>query len=175
MNGKSENCSGVHREKIDSPIGPIQIEADPSRLISVLFETQDPKFHQWPENPNEITRRVAAEIGEYFAGRRTRFTTPLKLSGTEFQKQAWSALLEIPYGKTSTYGRQAAAIGRPKSVRAIGAANGKNRIGIIVPCHRVIGANGTLTGYGGGIERKRWLLEHERSQSRNRCRRHHGN
>ncbi|MEM9364786.1 MAG: methylated-DNA--[protein]-cysteine S-methyltransferase [Planctomycetota bacterium] len=150
-------------ERIDSPIGLIGIEADESSLRSVLFDSQDPDPRGRIEKSNFVTELVKRELREYFDGVRTTFTASLLFAGTPFQKRAWKALLEIPFGETRTYGMQAAAIGVPKASRAVGSANGKNRIGVIVPCHRVVGANGTLTGYGGGIERKRWLLEHEQA------------
>jgi methylated-DNA-[protein]-cysteine S-methyltransferase len=98
------------------------------------------------------------QLTEYFAGQRQTFTIPLNLKGTEFQLAVWNELLRVPYGDTITYAELARRIGRPAAIRAVGAANGANPIPVIVPCHRVIGSNGTLTGYGGGIERKQWLL-----------------
>lgn len=111
-----------------------------------------------------ILRNAAAQLVEYFDGEREDFDLPLAMTGTEFQREAWEALREIPYGTTRSYAEQAKAIGRPTATRAIGAANGKNPIPIIVPCHRVIGADGSLTGYGGGEAAKRWLLNHEARQ-----------
>ena len=105
------------------------------------------------------------QLEEYFAGRRTRFDLPLDLQGTPFQRRVWSALLAIPYGETLTYGELARRIGRPAAARAVGHANGSNPISVIVPCHRLIGANGTLVDYGGGIERKRFLLSLESDPS----------
>ena len=108
---------------------------------------------------------VAAQLEEYFAGSRDTFEVPLELHGTPFELRVWNALQEIPYGETMGYGELASRIGQPTAARAVGLANGRNPIGVIVPCHRVIGANGSLTGYGGGIERKRILLELERGQA----------
>ena len=105
--------------------------------------------------------RAAAQLREYFAGERTMFDLPLAPDGTGFQRIVWEALERIPYGVTRTYGELAAAIGRPAASRAVGSANSRNPISIIVPCHRVIGANGTLTGYAGGMRAKQWLLDHE--------------
>ena len=105
-----------------------------------------------------LCERVGHELAEYFAGRRQRFDLPLDLVGTPFQLQAWRALLAIPYGQTRSYAEQARAVGRPTAVRAVAAANGRDKISLIVPCHRVIGSDGSLTGYGGGVARKRWLL-----------------
>jgi len=108
-----------------------------------------------------VLQQARRELDEYFTGRRRAFSLPLAPRGTDFQKQAWAALLTIPFGETRTYAQQAQTIGRPKAVRAVGTANGKNPIGIVVPCHRVIGANGTLTGYAGGLDNKAFLLSLE--------------
>jgi AraC family transcriptional regulator of adaptative response/methylated-DNA-[protein]-cysteine methyltransferase len=112
------------------------------------------------ENPHFDTLRE--QMDEYFKGERRNFDIPLDLVGTEFQKQVWISLLQIPYGCTTTYAKQAELLGKPSAVRAVANANGKNKISIILPCHRVIGTNGSLTGYGGGIERKKKLLEFEK-------------
>lgn len=103
----------------------------------------------------------ASQLAEYFAGRRTRFDLVLLPHGSTFQLAAWDALTGIPFGSTMTYAEQARAIGRPRAIRAVGQANGRNPLAIVVPCHRVIGADGRLTGYAGGVDRKRWLLDHE--------------
>lgn len=110
---------------------------------------------------DDLLDRTAAQLAEYFAGERTDFDLPLDPRGTEFQLRAWRALRDIPYGSTTTYAGQAAAIGSPSAVRAVGAANGRNPISIVVPCHRVVGADGTLTGYAGGMDAKRYLLDLE--------------
>ncbi len=107
------------------------------------------------------------QLDEYFNGSRRDFELPLDLQGTEFQVAAWNALADIPYGRTASYGQQAASIGRPKAVRAIGGANGRNPVAIVLPCHRIVGADGSLTGFGGGIAVKKWLLDHEQSTLRN--------
>ncbi len=106
-------------------------------------------------------RDAVDELDEYFTGQRYAFTVPLDLVGSDFQIQVWKALCEIPFGETRTYGQIAKTIGQPKAARAVGLANNQNPIPVIVPCHRVIGANGKLTGYGGGIHRKKWLIQHE--------------
>lgn len=111
--------------------------------------------------PSEHLRTLRRELDEYFSHQRSEFSVPLVLHGTEFEKRAWTALKSIPHGQTISYGEQASRIGSPKAVRAIGRANGANTIAIVVPCHRVIGAGGNLTGYGGGMHRKQWLLNHE--------------
>jgi methylated-DNA-[protein]-cysteine S-methyltransferase len=108
---------------------------------------------------------VRGQLDEYFAGRRRHFDLPLSAVGSAFQKRVWAALMKIPYGETTSYGRTAVAIGSPTASRAVGLANGQNPISIIVPCHRVVGANGSLTGYGGGLDAKRWLLSHEAVQA----------
>ena len=108
-----------------------------------------------------LTALAAEQLQAYFAGNLQQFSLPLAAGGTAFQQQVWQALTTVPYGKTASYGDIAKAINNPKGVRAVGLANGKNPIGIIVPCHRVIGANGTLTGYAGGVDKKAWLLVHE--------------
>ena len=109
-----------------------------------------------------LLAQVAVELAEYFAGRRQRFDVPLAVGGTSFQRRSWAYLQQIPFGQTRSYGRQAADIGSPAAVRAVGRANGSNFCSILIPCHRVIAADGALTGYGGGMARKRWLLDHER-------------
>ncbi|NQT58964.1 MAG: methylated-DNA--[protein]-cysteine S-methyltransferase [Bacteroidetes bacterium] len=109
--------------------------------------------------------QVQSEVGEYFSGKRKSFTVPLHTPGTEFQNLVWSMLQEIPYGETRSYKQQSIAIGKPKAVRAVASANGFNRISIIIPCHRVIGSDGSLTGYGGGLHRKKWLLDFEKAHS----------
>lgn len=117
------------------------------------------------QGENAHLKLLRKELAEYFEGQRKVFTVPLDMPGTKFQQEIWQALLKVPFGETSTYGRQAKRIGREKAVRAVGTANGCNRISIVVPCHRIIGSDGSLTGYGGGLPRKQWLLEHERKHS----------
>ncbi len=145
--------------EIEAPCGPLRLYATADELVAVDL----PDRFGAPATPgtNRVLERAAQQLAEYFAGKRREFDLPLAPKGTGFQERAWRALLAIPYGETRTYGEQARAIGRPAASRAVGAANGKNPIAIIIPCHRVIGANGTLTGYGGGLPLKRWLLEHE--------------
>lgn len=109
-----------------------------------------------------VVQECLAQLGQYFGGTRTTFTVPLDLRGTDFRLLVWQALQEIPFGQTTTYGAVAGAVAHPRSAHAVGGAVGANPVSIIVPCHRVIGSDGSLTGYGGGLDRKRWLLEHER-------------
>jgi AraC family transcriptional regulator of adaptative response/methylated-DNA-[protein]-cysteine methyltransferase len=110
---------------------------------------------------NEHIKQLKKELQAYFAGELTKFAVPLDCPGTGFQQEVWSGLQEIPYGSTSTYQQQAIAINKPKAIRAVAKANGCNRISIVIPCHRVIGKDGSLTGYGGGLARKKWLIEFE--------------
>jgi len=117
------------------------------------------------QGENKHLKQLRDELAEYFAGKRKIFTVPLDMPGTAFQQEVWQALLKVPFGETSTYGCQAKRIGRVKAVRAVGTANGCNRISIVVPCHRIIGSDGSLTGYGGGLPRKQWLLDHEQKFS----------
>lgn len=142
----------------NSPIGFLVAEAT-ERGVSRISFADEPISHSSPGS--EIMDACIAQLGEYFAGTRREFSVPLDLDGTPFRVDVWRALLMIPYGKTSTYGRIAASVGKPKAVRAVGGANHNNPVSIIVPCHRVIGSDGGLTGYGGGLHRKRWLLDHE--------------
>lgn len=160
-------------DRIDTPIGEMIVIADRDNNLRVIDWTDHEarmlkflerhygkgKFKLTPAiNPGGIS----ATIRNYFAGDLTAIDNiPTKTNGTAFQRQVWQALREIPLGTTISYGELAKRIGRPKAVRAVGLANGSNPVGVIVPCHRVIGSNGSLTGYGGGLNRKRWLLEHE--------------
>jgi methylated-DNA-[protein]-cysteine S-methyltransferase len=150
------------RGYLDSPVGTLAVVVDgDGRLVSIDF--LDPDRPLSPAHP-EAGQRIAAvatQLREYFAGERREFDLELAPRGTEFQLQVWEALREIPWGETRSYGELASAIGRPAASRAVGAANGANPIPIVVPCHRVIGSNGSLTGYGGGLERKQTLLEIE--------------
>ncbi|MGH8212275.1 MAG: methylated-DNA--[protein]-cysteine S-methyltransferase [Rhodanobacteraceae bacterium] len=151
-------------EHIDSPIGPLLLVADEHGLTYVGL----PRRGDAQEPPEEARHKPAKlrnaqkQFEEYFAGTRHVFELPLHPHGTPFQLEVWGALLSIPYGETTSYAQIARRIRRPNAVRAVGAANGANPLSIIVPCHRVIGADGDLTGYGGGLPAKRWLLAHER-------------
>jgi methylated-DNA-[protein]-cysteine S-methyltransferase len=146
-------------DTIDSPIGPLLITAEDgalTRLYMAPFDI-DPGWQREPAALEEPARQLA----EYFAGERRDFALELRPAGTAFQRGVWDLLLGIPFGETTTYGALAATLGDPRKVRAVGLANGRNPISIVVPCHRVIGADGSLVGYGGGLERKRALLAHE--------------
>ena len=143
---------------IPSPIGWLTLSVSERGLCAVDWGS----IGNARRSDNPVLRASATQLEEYFAGTRRTFDLPLDLRGTPFQLRAWSALAEIPYGTTVSYGEQARRLGVPTAVRAIGAANGSNPLPIVLPCHRVIGANGALTGYGGGLDIKRWLLAHER-------------
>ncbi len=147
----------------DSPLGMIELRENGGCLTDLNFR-QKPADFPMPITP--VLSACATQLEEYFAGKRTAFDLPLAPEGTIFQREVWDILLTIPFGRTMSYGEIARKIGRPSAVRAVGAANGANPVSIIVPCHRIIGADGSLTGYGGGLGRKKWLLEHERRCSR---------
>jgi methylated-DNA-[protein]-cysteine S-methyltransferase len=153
---------------VDSPIGRLLLRTDGESLTGLTLDVagRPPRgIEQWVEDPEAgPLPATALQLDEYFAGKRRAFDLPLQLQGTEFQRRVWRVLLEIPYGVTWSYGQLAKRIGNPNASRAVGLANGQNPVSILVPCHRVIGANGSLTGYGGGLERKRWLLAHEGQQ-----------
>ena len=144
-----------------SPLGPIEIIGNQDSILSLDFVEEIQ-----PED-GELTfcvKECLKQIDEYFRGERREFFLNLQPAGTEFQKSVWRQLEEIPYGKTTSYGKIADVIGKPNASRAVGSANGKNPIAVIVPCHRVIGSDGSLTGYGGGLWRKRWLIGFERGE-----------
>lgn len=148
---------------LDSPIGPLTLVEEDGALAGVYMTEQRhlPKPARLGGSDNAVLPAVREQLDAYFARDLRDFDVPLAPGGTPFQARVWAALREVPYGSTCTYADLAAAIGRPTAVRAVGAANGRNPISIVVPCHRVIGANGSLTGYGGGLERKRLLLDLE--------------
>jgi len=151
---------------VPSPVGRLKLVASDVGLVAILWERDDPgrvRLGAMVESPDHaVLAETERQLGEYFAGRLQAFTVPLDFHGTEFQKQIWSALLTIPFGETRSYGAIARAIGRPSASRAVGAANGRNPISIIAPCHRVLGSNGALTGFAGGLAAKDYLLGHER-------------
>lgn len=149
-----------YHSQLNTPIGPVSILASEEAIVQITFGDLPATG---PESP--LTREACAQLEAYFAGQRRQFDLPLAPAGTPFQRQAWAALQQIPYGETRYYAQQALQISRPKAVRAIGAANGANPIAIVIPCHRVIGKNGTLTGYAGGVDRKQWLLAFEQGQA----------
>ena len=150
---------------VDSPIGRLLLVGDGEALTGLYMDTAGcplPDTRGWREDADTAPFPAAAlQLGEYFSGTRREFDLPLRLKGTPFQERVWHSLLDIRYGETWSYGELARRIGNPNASRAVGLANGRNPISILVPCHRVIGADGSLTGYGGGLDRKRWLLSHE--------------
>lgn len=156
---------------IDSPVGPLTLVAADDALVGLsMSEQRHAPAPGWFGEPSDGTdseplAQASRQLREYFDGERTEFDIPLSLEGTEFQRRVWTALREISYGETISYGQLADQIGQPSASRAVGLANGRNPVGIIVPCHRVVGSDGSLTGYGGGIERKRYLISHEQRVS----------
>ena len=160
---------GLQYKFIDSPMGKLTLVASDQALVAILWENDDPKRVRLDESMENLYHpvlvRAEGELEEYFAGRRSEVSIPLDLRGTSFQKQVREALLGIPFGETRAYGQLAAQLGNPKATRAIGAANGRNPISVIVPCHRVIGSSGALTGFAGGLDAKAHLLRlEERSE-----------
>ncbi len=170
----------LHTTNIDSAVGPLFLAASAQGLVALEFDARLPGQQSIRPNPRDLSKEKAnerkgfhfedssramhcyvSELEEYFAGNRREFTFPLDLRGTDFQQACWRALLAIPYGETRTYADIARAVGKPTAFRAVGMANNRNPIAIVVPCHRVIASNGTLCGYGGGLDVKRKLLELE--------------
>jgi len=155
---------------METPIGVLTLTAAEGVLTGLFMHEQrhaPVRSDAW-EIEDVVFKDAIAQLTAYFEGARIEFDLPLSLDGTDFQRRVWAALREIPYGETISYGELARRIGNPNASRAVGLANGRNPVAIIVPCHRVIGANGSLTGYAGGIDRKIWLLEHEGAALRNR-------
>lgn len=159
-----------YRTTMNSPIGELTLLANDDGLVAIDWSddtghhTAVPDGHDVDDvsaNDHSVLRQAADQLDQYFEGERTRFDLPLAASGTAFQHQAWEALVRIPFGETVSYGEQALMLGDKNKARAVGAANGKNPIPIIVPCHRVVGSNGHLTGFAGGLDNKAWLLDHE--------------
>ena len=147
----------IYTDFMNTPLGFMKIEASEQGITHVIFSD----VKNIPIKTNEVTNSCKQQLEEYFDGQRIIFDLPLDLQGTLFQKSVWGCLTKIPFGQSASYLDIADQLNNPKAVRAVGAANGKNPIGIIVPCHRVIGSDRTLTGYAGGLERKSWLLRHE--------------
>lgn len=153
---------------IDSPIGPLTLVADGDELVGLYMAGQahrppDERFGEPAAADDAVLTEVADELAEYFAGRRTAFGVPTRAAGTAFQRAVWERIAAIPFGTTATYTQLAAELGRPTATRAVGAAVGRNPLSVVVPCHRVLGAGGALTGYAGGLDRKRVLLALEGS------------
>ncbi|MFD2488338.1 methylated-DNA--[protein]-cysteine S-methyltransferase [Amycolatopsis jiangsuensis] len=153
----------VNHTVLESPVGPLTVVARDGALAGLYLERHrhQPDPATFGDRDDRPFTEVKRQLGEYFAGERTEFDLPLALRGTPFQQTVWQQLTRIPYGETITYRELAEHIGRPGAFRAVGLANGRNPVSIVVPCHRVVGSNGDLTGYGGGVDRKRRLLELE--------------
>lgn len=183
MNTQLTNTQPLYRRTLPSPIGTLNVIAASSSsgvaIIAILWDTDAEISEGAAHNPverrfsgltiidagpgdHDVLDRAVTQLDEYFAGVRTQFDLPLDPAGTMFQQQAWVTLRAIPFGETMTYGAQAAEMGDARKARAVGAANGQNPIPIVVPCHRVVGSTGKLTGFAGGLGVKAWLLEHER-------------
>lgn len=143
---------------VDSPIGTVEIGVQAECVTSLYFVDHPPHTNALE---NQVLQLAVEQVDAYFGGRLKVFDLPLDMKGTPFQQSVWQALLDVPFGRTASYQQIARTVGNPKAVRAVGAANGQNPVSIIVPCHRIIGKKGGLTGYGGGLWRKEWLLRHE--------------
>lgn len=155
----------MKKYKVDykSPIGVIEIEGSDSAIYGINFAERDEIIHIPQQDTPKVLMECAKQLQEYFIGERHDFSFLYVVEGTDFQQAVWQALPTVSYGETASYKDIAVAINNEKAVRAVGSANGKNNISIVVPCHRIIGSNGTLTGYGGGMWRKEWLLQHEQT------------
>jgi methylated-DNA-[protein]-cysteine S-methyltransferase len=166
MAAEGEVMEALQFRSMDSPVGQLTLAGMDGRLmhLRMVDQTYEPSHDGWEPDDDAFPEAVE-QLEAYFAGDRTDFDLELDLVGTQFQRRVWAALQAIPYGETRSYGEIARQIGSPRAFRAVGLANGHNPIGIIVPCHRVIGSNGSLTGYGGGLDRKRALLELEKSRA----------
>jgi methylated-DNA-[protein]-cysteine S-methyltransferase len=169
---RAYNSQVIQLSRLDSPIGPLTLGVRNASVCMLFFDPDGERVRHWlarwyPGQPVEDHKDPAgagAALREYFGGRLDALDAiPVEMNGTAFQKQVWAALRSVPSGRTASYADIARAIGTPAAVRAVGAANGANPVSLIVPCHRIIGTNGSLTGYGGGLDRKRWLLRHEAS------------
>lgn len=161
------------RARVDAPFGGLTVVASDAGVRYVTFDNDaHPKSYAGmnviDDASHPVVARAVLQLGEYLEGERTSFDVPLDLVGTEFQVHAWRALADVRYGSTASYAQQAASIGRPTATRAIGAANGRNPVVVILPCHRIVGADGSLTGFGGGLPVKKWLLDHEADVVRRR-------
>src|SRR3954466_1205616 len=166
MAAEGEVMEALVFRSMDSPVGLLTLAGKDGRLmhLRMVDQTYEPSHDGWEPDDDAFPDAVE-QLEAYFAGDRTDFELELDMVGTQFQRRVWNALLTIPYGETRSYGEIARQIGSPGAFRAVGLANGHNPIGIIVPCHRVVGSNGSLTGYGGGLDRKRALLELEKSRT----------
>jgi len=155
----------LHSQWIESPVGRLKLVASDKGLVAILWENDPPRrvrlgIHL-ESYAHPVLLQAEQQLKEYFHGKRRSFELPLDMQGTAFQRSVWEALLAIPYGETRSYGQLAYQLGNPQAVRAVGAANGRNPVSIVVPCHRVVGSTGKLTGFAGGLEAKAYLLAHE--------------
>ena len=146
----------MNKRTIPSPIGRLEIHEDNDHIVAIQFHSETDR-----NDPSDLLDECEKQLSEYFKGERSEFSLPLELRGTDFQKQVWTELQNIPYGKTISYSELAIRLGDIKTIRAAGSANGKNNLPIVIPCHRVIGKNGALVGFAGGLDTKKWLLKHE--------------
>lgn len=147
---------------VESPIGPLVLVDDGGSVAGLYMDAhRGVDLASCGERDDRVLPALREQLDGYFGGELEQFDVPLAAQGSDFQRRVWAALREIPYGQTWSYGELAARLGQPTASRAVGLANGRNPVSIVVPCHRVVGSTGALTGYGGGVERKRWLLEHE--------------
>lgn len=153
----------MHKLDYESPIGVLEIIGTHEAITSIMFTDDDKKVNLPNAETPEVLTECYNQLDEYFKGTRREFTFAYQFKGTDFQKTVWQALREVPYAETGTYMGLAANIGNEKAIRAVGSANGKNKLSIVIPCHRIIGSNGKLTGYAGGLWRKEWLLQHEKN------------
>lgn len=155
----------LHSKSIDSPIGKLKLVASDRGLVAILWANENPRRVRLAPDADAprhaILQKTESQLAEYFTGKRQQFDLPLDPRGTPFQRSVWDALRAIPYGETRTYGQLARQLGNPSATRAVGAANGRNPIAIIVPCHRVVGSTGKLTGFAGGLQAKSFLLDLE--------------
>lgn len=147
----------MYQTQVSSPLGPIVVRSDGHNITAIEFSSA--RLDASAEC--EVLTKAVTQLERYFSGDLKQFDLPLRPQGTEFQRQVWQALQAVPHGRTASYATIAKAIDNPKGVRAVGMANSRNPIAIVVPCHRIIGANGSLTGYAGGLDKKAWLLQHE--------------
>lgn len=154
----------LHKREYASPIGVLEILGTDDAISSIMFTEQpSPEAHDQQENSPQVLLDCYSQLDDYFKGIRREFSFPISMKGTSFQQNVWEKLTTIPFGETTSYAALAGLLGNEKAVRAVGNANGKNRLSIMVPCHRIIGTNGSLTGYAGGLWRKEWLLQHEKT------------
>lgn len=151
----------MYKTYFKSPVGILLITGNQAGIASIEYINEDIDINAQKQEVNQSLKTCCDQLEQYFLGKRKEFSFELQIHGTEFQEKVWNELRKIPYGKTVSYRDIATAVGDQKAVRAVGGANGRNKIAIVIPCHRVIGLSGKLTGYAGGLDRKEWLLKHE--------------